>query len=176
METSYIKVMNKDYLANLGFQQEELYFISELVEKGIQEKLYTNTKDFKHDLKHIERVLTYVQWILNEKKKNGEVVENSELLFYATLYHDIGKTIGATNEEHGKVGSQEVYKYLEKTLDEKSIKIVSSLIKTHASEDDRVELSTDFSEEEKKKIQELSDILTKICSESYVSILSLFSS
>lgn len=159
METSYIEVMNKDYLSNLGFQQEELHFISELVKKGIQEKLYTNTKDFKHDLKHIERVLTYVQWILNEKKKNGEVVENSELLFYATLYHDIGKTIGATNEEHGKVGSQEVYKYLEKTLDEKSIKIVSSLIKTHASEDDRVELSTDFSEEEKKKIQELSDIL-----------------
>ena len=70
METSYIEVMNKDYLSNLGFQQEELHFISELVKKGIQEKLYTNTKDFKHDLKHIERVLTYVQWILNEKKKN----------------------------------------------------------------------------------------------------------
>ena len=159
METSYIEVMNKDYLLNLGFQPEQLNFISELVKKGIQEKLYTNTKDFKHDLKHIERVLTYVQWILNEKKKNGEVIENQELLFYATLYHDIGKTIGASNKEHGKVGSQEVYKYLEDALDEKSIKIVSSLIKTHASEDDRVEFSEDFSEEEKKRIQELSDIL-----------------
>ena len=61
METSYIEVMNKDYLLNLGFQPEQLNFISELVKKGIQEKLYTNTKDFKHDLKHIERVLTYVQ-------------------------------------------------------------------------------------------------------------------
>ena len=60
METSYIEVMNKDYLLNLGFQPEQLNFISELVKKGIQEKLYTNTKDFKHDLKHIERVLTYV--------------------------------------------------------------------------------------------------------------------
>lgn len=159
METSYIEVMNKDYLLNLGFQPEQLNFISELVKKGIQEKLYTNTKDFKHDLKHIERVLTYVQWILNEKKKNGKVIENQELLFYATLYHDIGKTIGASNKEHGKVGSQEVYKYLEDALDEKSIKIVSSLIKTHASEDDRVEFSEDFSEEEKKRIQELSDIL-----------------
>ena len=159
METSYIEVMNKDYLLNLGFQPEQLNFISELVKKGIQEKLYTNTKDFKHDLKHIERVLTYVQWILNEKKKNGEVIENQELLFYATLYHDIGKTIGASNKEHGKVGSQEVYKYLEDALDEKSIKIVSSLIKTHASEDDRVEFSEDFSEDEKKRIQELSDIL-----------------
>lgn len=159
METSYIEVMNKDYLLNLGFQPEQLNFISELVKKGIQEKLYTNTKDFKHDLKHIERVLTYVQWILNEKKKNGKVIENQELLFYATLYHDIGKTIGASNKEHGKVGSQEVYKYLEDALDKKSIKIVSSLIKTHASEDDRVEFSEDFSEEEKKRIQELSDIL-----------------
>ena len=159
METSYIEVMNKDYLLNLGFQPEQLNFISELVKKGIQEKLYTNTKDFKHDLKHIERVLTYVQWILNEKKKNGKVIENQELLFYATLYHDIGKTIGASNKEHGKVGRQELYKYLEDALDEKSIKIVSSLIKTHASEDDRVEFSEDFSEEEKKRIQELSDIL-----------------
>ena len=144
---------------NLGFLPEQLNFISELVKKGIQEKLYTNTKDFKHDLKHIERVLIYVQWILNEKKKNGEVIENSELLFNATLYHDIGKTIGATNEEHGKIGSQEVYKYLENTLDEKSMKIVSSLIKTHASENEIVELSGEFSEEEKRKIQELSDIL-----------------
>lgn len=159
METSYIDVINKDYLYNLGFLPEQLNFISELVKKGIQEKLYTNTKDFKHDLKHIERVLIYVQWILNEKKKNGEVIENSELLFNATLYHDIGKTIGATNEEHGKIGSQEVYKYLENTLDEKSMKIVSSLIKTHASENDIVELSEEFSEEEKRKIQELSDIL-----------------
>ena len=144
---------------NLGFLPEQLNFISELVKKGIQEKLYTNTKDFKHDLKHIERVLIYVQWILNEKKKNGEVIENLELLFNATLYHDIGKTIGATNEEHGKIGSQEVYKYLENTLDEKSMKIVSSLIKTHASENEIVELSGEFSEEEKRKIQELSDIL-----------------
>ena len=144
---------------NLGFLPEQLNFISELVKKGIQEKLYINTKDFKHDLKHIERVLIYVQWILNEKKKNGEVIENLELLFNATLYHDIGKTIGATNEEHGKIGSQEVYKYLENTLDEKSMKIVSSLIKTHASENEIVELSGEFSEEEKRKIQELSDIL-----------------
>ena len=42
METSYIEVMNKDYLLNLGFQPEQLNFISELVKKGIQEKLYTN--------------------------------------------------------------------------------------------------------------------------------------
>ena len=48
---------------NLGFLPEQLNFISELVKKGIQEKLYINTKDFKHDLKHIERVLIYVQWI-----------------------------------------------------------------------------------------------------------------
>ena len=59
METSYIEVMNKDYLSNLGFQQEELHFISELVKKGIQEKLYTNTKDFKHDLKPVSYTHLY---------------------------------------------------------------------------------------------------------------------
>ena len=86
-------------------------------------------------------------------EENGEVIENQELLFYATLYHDIGKTIGASNKEHGKVGSQEVYKYLEDALDEKYIKIVSSLIKTHASEDDRVEFSEDFLKKKKREFK-----------------------
>jgi len=160
MEKSNLKNMDKDYLKSIGLSDEQISLITDLVEKGIEEKLYTNTPDFQHDLKHVERVLIYIEWILNEKAKHNEEVTNKNILLLAGLYHDIGKTLGSSNKEHGIVGAKEVRKYLENTLEEKELKIISLLIETHAKESDIVDFGNeDFSLEEQQNIQVLSDIL-----------------
>ena len=160
MEKSVISTMNYEYLINLGLKEGQIPFIESLIQRAISEKLYTNTKDFYHDLKHIERVITYVLLIINEKEKNKEIIENKNLLILSALYHDIGRTIGSSNQEHGIIGAQEVTKYLETTLSPQEIDVIKRLIITHAQEEDEVRLDdTSYTEEEKKNIQLLSDIL-----------------
>lgn len=159
MEKSYIRLC-EEFLLQEGFTAEEITQIEQFTNEGITKSLYTDTKDFDHDIKHIERVLTYVEWILNAKKNRGEILQDENLLRIASLYHDIGKTLGASDENHGLVGSIEAQKLLTSELNFRDRAIVSLLIKTHASHDDQVDFENFiFTEEEKKNIQLLSDIL-----------------
>ena len=160
MEKSYIKKIDLGYLKNRGFKISQINNIYDLVNRGIDEHLYTKTKILYHDIKHIERVLIYCTWILNEKLKKGEKIENEDILFLAALYHDTGKTVGANNKNHGFVGADITKDKLQGKLDNKTINTICELIKTHAVDDDNVYLNDfDYSEEEKKNIRILSDIL-----------------
>lgn len=94
---------------------------------------------------------------------NGEVLDDKELLLLAALYHDSGRSKGASNKMHGVVGAQIARSKLSKTLDEKILDIIEFLIATHASKIDKVDFKNkEFSEKEKKNIQALSDILKKM--------------
>ena len=160
MEKCYLSKMDHNYLIKIGLQENQISLIESLIQKGIKEGLYTQTKDFYHDLKHIERVITYAQIIINEKAKKGEVIDNQNLLLLAALYHDIGKSLGSSNKEHGIVGAKEVKKYLENELSPKEIDMIQRLIITHAQESDKVEFDNiEYTEEEKKNLQILSNIL-----------------
>lgn len=121
-------------------------------------KIFTHTLDFKHDIKHIERVTIYVKWIINEKEKKGEKVENQDILKTAALYHDIGKSIDASNATHGIIGSKEFRKNKQGILTDDYIDKICALIETHAVEDDKIHLSN-ISPDELENLQLLSNIL-----------------
>ena len=158
MEKSYIEKMNQDYLCQLVFTQKQIKNIESLVNRGIEEKLYTYCKVPFHNMKHIEKVLMYAQWILNEKK--NEIIKNQDILFLACLYHDYGRSLGASNKMHGIIGAKETAKKLEGTLSEKDIITIEFLIETHASRNDKVDFKNIvLNEKEKAEIQKLSDIL-----------------
>lgn len=157
LEQSYLKLFDEKQLTKYNLTKENQKEIISLVNEGIEKHLYTDTKDFQHDLKHIEKVLSYIQMMLNEMP-NREVDEKTLLL--AGLYHDIGKTIGASGKEHGKVGAEEFIKRIENKMDVKEALKISLLICQHASEEDKIEFAnTPFSLEEQKEIQKMSDIL-----------------
>ena len=160
MEKSCIKEINIDFLYQLGISDENIELITNLVNRAIEEKLYTDTKDFQHDIKHIERVLIFVVSIINSmKSKNIEILFEKELLL-AALYHDIGKTAGASGRKHGIVGSKIFGEKLKNRLDEKSIKIIQLLIETHAQDNDIITFEDNyFTEEEQEAIQLISNIL-----------------
>ena len=157
IEKSYIDFFTNEMLSKYGLDSNDKMIISNLVKKGIQEELYTQTKDYQHNLKHVERVITYVRMILN---KMNNIPFNEDILMYAALYHDIGKTKGASNKEHGIVGATEFKKNMHGILDDKTINIICLLIYQHASETDLVNFdNSEFSLEEQKSIQLMSDIL-----------------
>ena len=110
LEQSYLKTFDEEKLKKYHLTKEDQQKIVDLVNEGIEKHLYTDTKDFQHDLKHIEKVLSYIQMMLNEMP-NREVDEKTLLL--AGLYHDIGKTIGDSGKNHGKVGAEEFIKRIE---------------------------------------------------------------
>ena len=156
-EQSYIEKFTDEMISKYGLNSRDKDIISFLVKKSIDEKLYTDTKDYQHNLKHIERVIAYTRMIIN--KINNPLI-NEEILMYAALYHDIGKTKGASNQEHGLVGAAEFKKMMQGKLNDKAIEIISLLIYQHASESDLINFeNSNYSEEEKKTIQLMSDIL-----------------
>ena len=156
-EQSYIQSFSDKMLSKYGLNLQDKEIISSLIKKAIDEKLYTDTKDYQHNLKHIEKVIAYVRMIVN--KMNHPLI-NEEILMYAALYHDIGKTMGASNQEHGIVGAAEFKKMMQGKLDDKSIEIISRLIYQHASESDLINFeNANYTDEEKKSIQLTSDIL-----------------
>lgn len=160
MEKSYIKNMDRKYLIDLDFTENDIERVNSLVNQGINEHLYTKTMIPYHNMKHIEKVLMYSIWILNLKEKNGEILDDKELLLLAALYHDSGRSKGASNKMHGIVGAQIARTKLGENLDEKSLDIIEFLIETHASKIDKVDFKNKkFSEKEKENIQVLSDIL-----------------
>ena len=134
-EQSYIEKFTDEMISKYGLNSRDKDIISFLVKKSIDEKLYTDTKDYQHNLKHIERVIAYTRMIIN--KINNPLI-NEEILMYAALYHDIGKTKGASNQEHGLVGAAEFKKMMQGKLNDKAIEIISLLIYQHASESDLI--------------------------------------
>ncbi len=160
MEKSYIKNMNIHYLTSIGFSVNQIQSINILVHKGIEEKLYKKKHIPYHNLKHIERVLCYCMWILNQKKNNGEILENQDILFYSALYHDCGRSLLVSNKMHGIVGAQIAKEKLKGTFDAKKVTGICLLIETHASRVDEVDFKNfTLSKEEKENIQLLSNIL-----------------
>lgn len=160
MEKSYIQDISFDYLFNLGFSKEQIQRVNELVNQGIKEKLYTKSRVPYHNMKHIEKVIMYSLWIVNEKRKNGEMLDNIDILLLAALYHDCGRKWQISNKIHGVVGADIASKKLKGSFDDKTIHSICLLIETHAKIDDTVDFKGyKYTLKEKKQIQELSDIL-----------------
>ena len=155
-EQGYIEKFSDDMLRKYGLSSNDRNVIKYLTDKAISEKLYTDTLDYQHNLKHVERVIAYARMIMN--KINSTI--NEEILMYAALYHDIGKTLGASNQEHGLVGSEEFKKMMKGIFDDKKIDIISKLIFQHALEEDKIDFTDyGYSIAEQQEIQLMSDIL-----------------
>lgn len=156
-EQGYIENFSDSMLLKYNLDSRDKDIIKFLINKSIDEKLYTDTKDYQHNLKHIERVIAYARMIM---KKTYLSPKNEEILMYAALYHDIGKTIGSSNQEHGLVGSEEFKKMMNGKMDDKKIDIISKLIFQHASEEDKIDFTnSNYSLIEQQEIQLMSDIL-----------------
>lgn len=157
MEKSYINLFTLEQLNKYGLTKDDQNKIAVLVNKAINEELYTSTKDFQHNLLHIERVIAYICMIAN--KLNSEDID-LELLLTAALYHDIGKTLGASNKMHGFVGAKQFLDNHVGDLDYKKATIISTLIKQHALEEDKIDFfNVKITDMEKIKVQKMSDIL-----------------
>ncbi len=160
MKESNITNMNIDYLIKIGFDDKQIDLINDLVNRVIKEKLYINSHVPYHNIGHIERVLCYSVWILNMKKRNGEILNDTEILLYAALYHDCGRSLTVSNKMHGIKGAQKVSEYLKNDFDDKILKAIQLLIETHAKKTDAVDFQAfNYTDDEKRNIQALSDIL-----------------
>ena len=156
-ERSILKRFTDELIQKYGLTQEDKDMIVRLVNIAIDDRLYTDTKDYNHDLKHIERVLMYVKMIIN-KMDNPNI--NEEWLLLAALYHDVGKTHGASSKDHGIVGASYFKKMMQGKLDPKDINTVCLLIYQHADEADTISFDdSEYTIEEKNSIQLMSDIL-----------------
>lgn len=156
-EESYLLYFSQEMLEKYGLTLEDKEMIVNFVERGIAERLYTNTDDFQHDLKHIEKVLTYVKMLTN-RINNPQI--RQDLLLTAALYHDIGKVMGASNKTHGVVGAQEFAKLSQENMSPKDIEIIKILIEQHDKEDDNIDFTDkDYSLEEQQAIQLMANIL-----------------
>ncbi len=162
-ERSYIESFTDDMLKKYGLSDIDKKQICDLIATAINEKLYTNTLDYQHNLKHIERVIVYTKMILNNMQSEERQLINKEMeetLLQAVLYHDIGKTYGASNKEHGKVGSKIFKEMTTGKIEERQLEIISALIKQHADEEDKIDFENfGFTLEEQKTIQLMSNIL-----------------
>lgn len=158
-EKSYIKYIDYKYLNSIGFSKTQIDKVEKLINRAIKEKLYSKIKVPYHNLKHIERVVIYAIWILNEKEKNKEQIEDYEILLLAALYHDCARG-SSSNKMHGIIGAKIAKDKLKKALDNKTVNSICLLIETHASNKDIVNFKNyNYTENEKKNIQILSNIL-----------------
>ncbi|MBE6160842.1 MAG: HD domain-containing protein [Firmicutes bacterium] len=158
MEHSYIKYMDSLFLKVTKINKNQINKIESFINFGIKNKLYTKTKVMYHDLKHIEKVLIYSAWIINLK---GIKLSNKDwnILLYAGLFHDSGRTIGASDRNHGVVGATVAEKILNDKLTSQEVNFIKELIKTHAVSDNLIIFNDNVKKEERKKIQLLSDVL-----------------
>lgn len=161
-ECSYIANYSEETLKKYELNSRDVDVIKYLVNKAIDEELYTNTLDYQHNLKHIERVIAYARMIM--KKMNNSLV-NEEILMYASLYHDIGKNIAKTNKkvsekEHGIEGAILFKKMMQGKMDERKINCICILISQHALEEDMINfINTDYTSLEQQSLQLMSNIL-----------------
>lgn len=160
MERNYIKFINANYLRKLGFSKKQIDKVEELFHHGIQEKLYTKSRVPYHNMKHIEKVIMYAIWILNKKAKKEEFLEDQDILLWAALYHDCGRSFKAPGKKHGIVGAEIAKNKLKSILEDKTINSICLLIETHANASDEVDFKNyNYKKKEKKNIQLLSNIL-----------------
>lgn len=160
MEKSNIKNMDRNYLNSIGFQENQIYLIYDLVHKGMKEQIYTKIHVPYHNIEHIERVLCYCIWILNKKISKGEILKNTDILLYSALYHDCGRNWTVSNKMHGIVGAKLAKEKLKRNFNNKDLNIVELLIETHAKPNDIVDFKNyKFTKSDKENIQILSNIL-----------------
>ncbi|MCX4364316.1 MAG: HD domain-containing protein [Bacilli bacterium] len=160
MEKSYIKRMELKYLYDIGINKNQIDLVAKLVNEGIEKKLYTNSTIPYHSLNHAERVIIYSLWIIHELEKNGISVANQEIVLKSALYHDCGRTWNIFGENHGILGAKKARLILKDEVDDKTLNIIELLIETHAQKENKVNFKNyEFTDEEKKNIQLLSDIL-----------------
>lgn len=160
MEKSYVKSMDINFLKSIGFNKNQINQIYELVNRGIEERLYVNNHIPYHNIKHIERVLLYCIWILNKKSSNGENIRNQDILLYSALYHDCGRGLRVSNKMHGVASAKIAKEKLKNVLDIKTINMIELLIEMHSKKENIVDFKEyKFSTKEKENIQLLSDIL-----------------
>lgn len=160
MEKSYIKRMELKYLYSLDINKKEIDEIYNLVNEGIEKKLYAKKLIPYHNIYHIERVLIYCYLITKSIEKEGFRLENKEYLYKAALYHDCGRSLNPFAENHGILGAKRMHEILKDEYDEKGLKVLELLIETHAIKDDIVDYKGyPFTHQEKANIQMLSNIL-----------------
>ncbi len=160
VEKSIIKNIDINYLNSIGFKKNQISLINELIEKVIEDQIYTKNHVPYHNIGHIERVLCYCIWILNMKKSRGKFLENTDILLYAALYHDCGRSLIVSNKKHGIVGAKIAKEKLKNDFNKKDLNAIELLIETHAKPNDIVDFkSYKFIKSEKENIQALSNIL-----------------
>lgn len=160
MRKSNIKNIDINYLTEIGFTEEQINIVFDLINRGIKEKLYTKNFVPYHNIEHIIRVICYSIWILNKQANNGKILKNKELLLYSALYHDCGRSLKVSNKMHGIISARIAKEKLKKDYNDKELNIIEILIETHAKPNDKVDFKNyNFSENERKNIQELSNIL-----------------
>lgn len=131
-----------------------------MIHKGIEEQLYIKIHFPYHNIDHIERVLCYCIWILNMKISKGEFLNNIDILLYAALYHDCGRSLIISNKNHGIVGAKIAREKLKRNFNHKDLNSIEPLIETHAKTNDIVDFKNyKFTESDKENIQVLSNIL-----------------
>lgn len=158
MKISNIKNVDRNYLDRIGFKENQISLIYDLIGKVIG--IYSKIHYPYHNIEHIERVVCYCVWIMNKKISNGEVIENSEVLLNAALYHDCGRNLTVSNKTHGIVGAQIAKDILKDNFNNKELSMIELLIETHAQSNDKVDFKNyEFTEMEKENIQYLSNIL-----------------
>lgn len=160
MEKSSIKNIDINYLNSIGFKKNQIDLIYDLIHRVIEEQIYTKIHFPYHNIEHIERVLCYCIWILNMKISKGEFLKNTDILLYAALYHDCGRSLIVSNKKHGIVGAKIAKEKLKRNFNDKDLNSIGLLIETHAKPNDIVDFKNyKFTENEKENIQILSNIL-----------------
>lgn len=160
VEKSIIKNIDINYLNSIGFKKNQISLINDLIDKVIEDQIYTKNHVPYHNIEHIERVLCYCIWILNMKISKGNFLENTDILLYAALYHDCGRSLIVSNKKHGIVGAKIAKEKLKNDFNKKDLNAIELLIETHAKPNDIVDFkSYKFIKSEKENIQALSNIL-----------------
>lgn len=160
MEKSSIKNIDINYLNSIGFKKNQIDLIYDLIHKCIEKQIYTKIHFPYHNIEHIERVLCYCIWILNMKANKGEFLKNTDILLYAALYHDCGRSLIVSNKKHGIVGAKIAKEKLKRNFNDKDLNSIELLIDTHAKPNDIVDFKNyKFTDSDKENIQILSNIL-----------------
>lgn len=73
------------------------------------------------------------------KANKGEFLKNTDILLYATLYNDCGRSLIISNKKHGIVGAKIAKEKLKRNFNNKDLNSIELLIETHANPDDIVD-------------------------------------
>ena len=98
--------------------------------------------------------------VVDNEKNKGTDLKNTDILLYAALYHDCGRSLIISNKKHGIVGEKIAKEKLKRDFNNKDLNSIELLIETHANPDDIVDFKNyKFTDSDKENIQILSNIL-----------------